>query len=100
VIRAEHLLAATAFWDYAERSVLYVFGDSLGDPLADDLLRLIRQAGARGVTRTDVTTYLGRHTPSDRVNRALLLRRTHRLAHPVAEETGGRPAERWRPGPG
>ena len=55
-IRAEHLLAAIALWDYCERSVLYVFGDAMGDPLADDLARLIRQAGERGITKTDISS--------------------------------------------
>lgn len=99
VIRAEHLVAAAAVWDYCERSVLFLFGDSLGDPLADDLLGLIRGAGPAGVTRTEVTGYLGRNVPADRLNRALGLLLTHRLAHAVREGTGGRPTERWRAGP-
>jgi hypothetical protein len=46
-IRAEHLLAALALWDYCERSVRFVFGDSLGDPVADELQRLL-QASPKG----------------------------------------------------
>ena len=42
LIRAPHLLAALALWGYAERSVYHIFGDNLGDPVADDLLRLLR----------------------------------------------------------
>jgi hypothetical protein len=100
VIGADHLLAALALWDYAERSVLYVFGDNLGDPLADDLLKLIRASGGRGITKNDIVNYLGRHTPAGKLNPALMLLRQHRLAHPKTEQTGGRPAERWFPGPG
>ena len=69
-ITTEHLTAAIALWDYSERSVLYVFGDALGDPIADDLARLIRQSGSSGVTRTAISEYLGRNTSSDRINRA------------------------------
>lgn len=98
-MRAEHLLAALALWDYAERSILFVFGDALGDPMADDLLKFIRQAGSRGVTRSDISAYLSRNAPSDKVNRALVLLRTHGLAHDRQEKTGGRAAERWYPGP-
>ena len=43
-IGAAHLLAASALWEYAERSVFHIFGDCLGDPVADDLLRLLRAA--------------------------------------------------------
>jgi hypothetical protein len=100
MIGVEHLLAALALWDYVEKSVLFVFGDNLGDPLADDLLRVIRAAGGQGVTKNEIVNYTGRHTPSDKLNRALLLLRQHRLAHTRREETDGRPAERWFPGPG
>ena len=37
VIDVPHLRAARALWDYAERSVLHVFGDSTGDRHADAL---------------------------------------------------------------
>ncbi len=37
VIDVPHLRAARALWDYAERSVLHVFGDSTGDRHADVL---------------------------------------------------------------
>ncbi len=94
-----HLLSALALWDFAERSVAFIFGDSLGDPVADDVLRLIRRAGTAGVTRTDIQGYLGRHVPSDRLNRSLGLLLTNRKAHPVKVETAGRSAERWFPGP-
>ena len=35
-IEAPHLMAALALWDYCERSVYYIFGDNLGDPVADE----------------------------------------------------------------
>jgi hypothetical protein len=95
VIRAEHLLAALAVWQYAEQSVYCIFGDSLGDPLADDLLRLLR-VSPEGLTRTDMQQYLGRHQSSDRIGRALGLLLEHRLVRREQQpSTGGRPAERW-----
>jgi hypothetical protein len=100
VIGAEHLLAALALWDHAEKSVHYVFGDALGDPLADELLLLIRAAGDRGITKNEIVNYTGRHTSAEQRNRALNLLRHYRLAHPRSEPTGGRPAERWFAGPG
>ena len=41
-IRLPHLRAAVAAWDYAEASAVHIFGQSLGDPLADDILRTLR----------------------------------------------------------
>src|SRR5262249_25659115 len=35
LICGPHLLAALALWEYCEQSVYFVFGDCLGDPVAD-----------------------------------------------------------------
>jgi hypothetical protein len=94
VIRRAHLQAALACWDYAEASTRHVFGDSTGDPLADDLLRLLR-ASPRGLTRTEISAYLGRNVPAERIGRALGLLLGHRLARREEQETEGRPVERW-----
>jgi hypothetical protein len=94
VIRVRHLTAAVAVWEYSERSVVYLFGDSTGDGIADDALSLVRNSPT-GVTRADVSHFFGRHVPSDRLSQAL--RTLHRLGRARFEtvETGGRPAERW-----
>ena len=42
LVELEHLEAALALWDYSERSAEYVFGDSLGNPVADEILRALR----------------------------------------------------------
>jgi hypothetical protein len=94
LILLPHLLAALVFWDYAERSVYFVFGDDLGDPVADDLLRLLRSC-PEGQTRNELREYFGRHKSSERIGRALGLLMQHRLAWCCREETPGRPAERW-----
>jgi hypothetical protein len=54
LIRRPHLLAALALWEYSERSIRFVWGDSLGDPIADELLRLLR-CSAEGLTRTEIS---------------------------------------------
>jgi hypothetical protein len=93
-IRPEHLLAALAVVDYGERSVRYIFGDNLGDPVADELLRLLR-ACPGGLTRTEIRDYFQRNTSADRIGRALGLLLQHKLARREQQETGGRPSERW-----
>jgi hypothetical protein len=95
LIGAEHLQAALALWDYVEGSVRYLFGDALGDPLADELLRMLRSAGQTGLTRTDLHNFLGRHHPADRLNRALGVLVESRLARFERLQTTGRPSERW-----
>ena len=96
LIQAPHLLAALALWGYAERSVYFTFGDNLGDPIADDLLRLLRSCPA-GLSRTDITNYFQRHVSAERLGRALGMLLQHKLARREQVQTGGRSAERWYP---
>jgi hypothetical protein len=94
VIQAHHLLAAVSLWEYAERSVHHIFGDSLGDPVADEVLRLLRN-NPGGVTRSELMDYFRRHQSSERIGRALgLLLQRHLVRH-ERHDTGGRPSERW-----
>lgn len=99
-ISAAHLMAALAVWDHCERSVRYIWGDSLGDPLADDILRQLR-GRPDGMSRGDISNALGRNYAAARIGHAMGLLAEHRLARCERRETGGRPEERWhamRPG--
>jgi hypothetical protein len=94
VIRAVHLLAALALWDYCEQSVRHIFGDSLGDPVADELLLLLRSS-PQGLTRTEIRDLFGRNQSAERLGRALGLLMRNNLVRRERQETAGRPAERW-----
>ena len=50
-IRWEHLVAALEVWRYCQDSAKHIFGDALGDPTADEILRALRGCPA-GMTRT------------------------------------------------
>ena len=58
-IGREHLEAALALEAYSERSVQYLFGGKLGDPLADELESAIRLA-PNGLTRTEIRDHFKR----------------------------------------
>ena len=51
LVRAVHLRAGLALWEYAEASARFIFGDALGDPMADEILRALRN-NLDGLTRT------------------------------------------------
>ena len=93
-ISRSHLEAAWEIWRYAEDSARYIFGDAIGDPLADELLALLR-ANPQGLTRTEIREHFKRNRRSNQISRALGILQEHGLARCVQEETGGRPAERW-----
>ena len=95
VVRADHLLAALAVWQYCEESAKFIFGASLGDPLADELLRVLR-ATKDGMTKTEISHHFGRHKSASQISRALNVLHQQGLAHCEKQETEGRAAEVWR----
>jgi hypothetical protein len=88
-IRAEHLRAALAVWRYCEQSALYIWGDALGDPTADAMLRELR-AEAR-LTRSDISNRFGNNKPASEIDRAISVLTEHGLIRLQKEDTGGRP---------
>jgi hypothetical protein len=93
-VRPEHIQAALAVWEYCEGSVRYLFGDATGDPLADAILQALRE-NPSGLTRTEISNFLGRHKNAEAIDRALALLQRLNRAHPLIERTDGRPVERW-----
>lgn len=94
-VRTEHLKAALAVWAYAASSVRYVFGDALGDRVADQLLEALANAGSAGLTRTEIRDLFGRNLSTARISLALeYLLRLGRIVR-VTESTSGRPVESW-----
>jgi hypothetical protein len=95
-VSAADLQAAVAFWDYCERSVGYLFGDAVGDPLADEVLRVVRANHSHGITRTGLLDYFQRNLSASKIGAALqVLVTTGAVRQSVDAETGGRPAERF-----
>ena len=81
-IELDHLNAALALWDYVEESARYIFGDTTGDPVADQVAEALRAAGQAGLTRTETRDLFGRHKSAERIDRALtLLLKTGRAQH-------------------
>jgi hypothetical protein len=90
-----HLRAALAVWRYCEESARYVFGDAVGDPVADELLDALRSR-PEGMTRTEIRDLFGRHRAGTRIDAALATLACADLAAMSTQQTSGRPVERWR----
>ena len=97
-IDVPHLLAALAVWQYCDATAHCVFGGSLGDPAADEIMDKLRQAGERGMTRTDLRDAFNRNMPHDKATAALDLLQRRGLVRQELRKTGeaGRPTEVWR----
>ena len=93
-IDIDHLEAAIALWAYCDESATVIFGDSIGDPVADDILAALRNNVA-GMTRTDISNLFGRNRDADQIGRGLAALLRLGLTKFETTQTSGRPAERW-----
>lgn len=94
-IRVRHLAAALAVWDFCEQSARWIFGDALGDPVADAILSELRRSLETGRTRTEISALFGRHRRATEIEAALRFLRDKGLARSESAETDGRAVERW-----
>jgi hypothetical protein len=93
-IGPEHLHAALALWDYANRSAAWALGQATGDPLAEHIhTALLRSPD--GLTRTQIRDLCQRNLPAERVEQALHALAAASRVHRQRTLTGGRPAELW-----
>jgi len=94
-----HIDAALALWGYAARSAKWVFGDTLGDPVADDIWQAIKNA-SEGLTRAEIRDLFSRNKSAKAISAGLAtLERAGRLERQErnAPSGRGRPAEVWLP---
>jgi hypothetical protein len=94
-IRAVHLRAGLAVWVRSAASARFIWGDAIGDPTADEILRALRVAGENGLTRWDLTNHLGRNKPAPELDRAIGVLAELGLIRWEKEESGGRPSTRY-----
>jgi hypothetical protein len=94
-IQPEHLYAALALWQYSADSAAYIFGDSLGDRQADELLRALRAAGDAGMSRTAIRDHFSKNLTDARSRALLETLQGSGLARSERRATGGRPSDVW-----
>lgn len=94
VIEPVHLQAAKAVWDYVDASIAYLFGESLGDPVADRILANLLEK-EEGLTRSEIHGLFSKGRSAEQIQNALDRLENRKLAWPSTESTAGRPIERW-----
>jgi hypothetical protein len=94
-IGVEHLRAALAVWRYCEASARFIWGDAIGDPTADEILRALKAAGADGMTRWDIVDHFSRHKKAGELDRAIGVLAERGLIRSSTRDTGGRPEVRF-----
>ncbi len=92
-IRVPHIEAAIALWEYAQASVIYVFGRNSGNVIAD---RIHEELLARGrMSRNEIVDLFQRHVSGERLEISLRLLADLGWARRVYERTPGRNKEIW-----
>lgn len=90
-----HLDAALALWRYCEDSAHWIFGESVGDSVADGILRLLQGTPA-GCSRTEISKAFQGHQPAGAIDRALEGLKAAGLVASEKRRGDGRPVEVWR----
>ncbi|MHB8619959.1 MAG: DUF3987 domain-containing protein, partial [Chloroflexota bacterium] len=94
-----HLQAALSLWAYADRSARWIFGDTLGDPVADDIWQAMAHA-QEGLTREQIRDLFSRNKSAKIINSAIsTLERAGRLCTTIRQpgKAGGRPTKVYVP---
>ncbi|MDZ4660763.1 MAG: DUF3987 domain-containing protein [Pseudomonadota bacterium] len=94
-ITRECLEAALAIFEYCERSAMYLFGDSLGDPTADTLLFEIRN-NPDGLSRTVIRDLFNRNKSKGTIEGSLRLLEQSGFIEKIILP-GVKPTEIWIP---
>lgn len=71
MIDVSHLRAAFALVTYVHDSAKFIFGYSLGDPVADRINEALQSVYPQGMTRTSISVLFGKNLPSSVLGQAL-----------------------------
>ena len=94
IVDYAHLQAAIALWEYAEGSVEWLYGDRMGDPLADVILDGLRSA-SEGLTETQISSLVSRNVGAEKLAHTKRSLQTQGKIRSEQQQTGGRPITRW-----
>lgn len=96
LVRLPHLRAALALWRYCFDSAAWLFGDRLGDLVADAILTALRRQAPESMTKSEISALFNRHQPASRIDQALMVLVQHGLAKTDQDRgSDGRPIVRW-----
>jgi hypothetical protein len=95
LMQPKHLQAAIAFWQYCERSAVWIFGQKTGNKMADKIYWALQRA-PKGMTRTEINAdVFNKHASKNSLDMAFDILFNAKLARFIPEAGGDRPAERW-----
>jgi hypothetical protein len=84
-----------AIWDYCADSAKFIFGNTLGNPVAEKVLAALKQAGEAGMSRTALYESFNGHLDKVELDGALKDLHGQGLAKFENIKTSGRPGQIW-----
>jgi hypothetical protein len=94
-VRVEHLRAALGLWNYCSASAQYIFAGATGRSVADRIHDTLENAGAKGMSRTQLRDLFGRHESSRQIDEALADLESRGVVSRREESTRGRSRAVW-----
>ena len=91
-VEPEHLCAALALWEFSVASVKHIFGEKVGDRLADTILAALR---VRPRTDSEISGLFSGNVLAERLTNAKEMLRSQGKIIYRTEPTGGRPKNVW-----
>ena len=93
-IQKVHLDAALAVWDYCEHSAKIIFGDSVGDSIADKILSVLKST-PEGLTLTEIQRLFSNNKTKAKISHALDILARQNLTRNEIFHTKGRSVQKW-----
>lgn len=91
-----HLEAAMAVWDYCAQTVMHIFGEEIGNKMAENILALLREREDEGIKQSEFYDMWGKTKNATEIKPALSVLEKHQKAFSrKAQHTVGRPAVVW-----
>jgi hypothetical protein len=94
-VTVPHLKAALAVWDYCAGSAKFIFGSTLGNPIAEKVKAALDSVGDRGVPLSGLYDHFNGHIDKDELHNALKQLQAQGLARFEKLKTSGRPSQIW-----
>jgi len=95
-IRLVDLKSGEAFWKYAEQTAVTIWGQTLGNRTADDILNLIYST-SYAVSLTEISNFFNRNKSREDITEALNLLIAFELVMESKKSTNGREATLYEP---
>lgn len=96
LIEPHHLEAAFAIWQYSTESIDYIYGDKIGDPVAQKILEQLKEDYPKQFNKSEIMAMFSNHKSKHEIGCSIKNLLRHKLITEEKVQTGGRPSESYQ----